>query len=186
MQTITETFVHLCRNGDAKAQKQLFEMLFAPMYRVCLRYLNHKEDAEDCMMKGFMKAFQNLSHFQYTGDGSLQGWIRRIMVNECLMALRRKSDLLFFPETDFYECSLPADVLIKTDAEALYKLVTELPAGYRTVFNLFAVEGYSHKEIASLLNITESTSKSQFSKARIRLKQMLEQTKPMTYGRLGE
>jgi len=186
MQTITETFVQGCKNGDARAQKQLFEALFAPMYRVCLRYLNHKEDAEDCLMKGFMKVFQNLVQFQYSGDGSVQAWIRRIMVNECLMALRRKSDLLFYPETEPHECSLPADILLKTDAEALYRMVMQLPPGYRTVFNLFAVEGYSHKEIAGLLGITESTSKSQFSKARVKLKQLLEQTKPVVYGTLGE
>ena len=186
MQTITETFVSRCKNGDARAQKQLFELLFAPMYRVCLRYLNHKEDAEDCLMKGFMKVFHNLAQFQYNGEGSVQAWIRRIMVNECLMTLRRKSDLLFQPEAESLECSLPADILLKTDAEALNKIVMQLPAGYRTVFNLFAVEGYSHKEIGNLLGITESTSKSQFSKARMKLKQLLEQTKTVAYGKLGE
>lgn len=186
MQAITETFVHLCRNGNARSQKQLFELLFAPMYRVCYRYLNHKEDAEDCLMKGFMKAFKNLPRFEYSGDASLQAWVRQIMVNECLMALRRKSDLLFYPETEIRESPLPADVLQEMDAEALYKMVRELPAGYRTVFNLFAVEGYSHKEIAELLKITESTSKSQFSKARMKLKQMLEENKPVVYGKLGE
>ena len=186
MQQITETFIHSCVSGDAKSQKQLFELLYAPLYRVCLRYLNHKEDAEDCLMKGFLKAFQNLDRFSYTGEGSLQGWFRRIMVNECLMFLRKKSSLLFFPQEDELASSLPAEVLQKIEAEVLYALVLQLPVGYRTVFNLFAVEGYSHKEIAGLLGITESTSKSQFSKARTKLKQLLEQQKTSGYGKMGK
>ncbi|MFL5808007.1 MAG: RNA polymerase sigma factor [Flavisolibacter sp.] len=186
MPLMTEKFIDNCIKGDPKAQKQLFEQLYAPLYRVCLRYINHKEDAEDCLMKGFLKAFQNIHRFSYTGEGSFQGWIRRIMVNECLMFLRKKSSLLFYPEEEPIQCSLPAEVLLKIEAEALNALVMQLPVGYRTIFNLFAVEGYSHKEIADLLGVTESTSKSQFSKARMKLKLLLEQKKSVVYGKLGE
>ena len=183
---LTEQFINNCKKGNPKAQKQLFEQLYAPMYRVCFRYINHKEDAEDCLMKGFLKAFQNIDGFQYSGEGSLQGWMRRILVNECLMFLRKKSSFLFYPEEEPQQCSLPADVLLKIDAEALSSMVMQLPVGYRTVFNLFAIEGYSHKEIAGLLGITESTSKSQFSKARMKLKHVLDQQKTIVYGKLGE
>lgn len=156
------------------------------MYRVCLRYDNHKEDAEDCLMKGFLKLFQNIHSFTHNVDGSLLAWVRKIMVNECLMFLRKKSSLLYYPEEEIVDCSLPAEVLLKMDAAELQCLVMQLPVGYRTIFNLFAVEGYSHKEIAGLLGITESTSKSQFSKARLKLKQVLEQQKTTVYGSLGE
>lgn len=183
---LTEQFVTLCKKGNSKAQKQLFEQLYAPMYRVCLRYMNHKEDAEDSLMKGFLKAFQNLHMFTYNGEVSLPAWIRKIMVNECLMALRKKSSLLFYPEEDIVNCSLPAEVLLKMDAAELQVLIQQLPVGYRTIFNLFAVEGFSHKEIADTLGITESTSKSQFSKARLKLKHLLEQQKTSVYGSLGE
>ena len=186
MQPTTEIFIERCIKGDSKNQKQLFEQLYAPMFRVCLRYINHKEDAEDCLMKGFLKVFQNIHRFRYDGEGSLQSWIRKIMVNECLMFLRKKSSLLFYPEEEIMPSSLPADVLLKIEAEALYSLILQLPVGYRTVFNLFAVEGCTHKEIADLLGITESTSKSQFSKARAKLKQLLEQKKNIEYGKLGE
>lgn len=186
MPEITQTTIHACQKGDHKAQKQVFEALYAPLYRVCRRYLNHKEEAEDCLMKGFFKAFQGLDRFRYAGDGSLQSWLRRIVVNECLMALRKKSSLLFSPGEEVVICSLPADVLAKTDAAAIEAMVLQLPVGYRTVFNLFAVEGYSHQEIAGLLGITENTSKSQFSKARLKLKQALQTQKEDSYGKPGK
>lgn len=183
---VTEQFINHCKKGDTKAQKQLFEQLYAPMYRVCFRYINHKEDAEDCLMKGFLKSFQSLHSFTYNGETSLPAWIRKIMVNECLMFLRKKSSLLFYPEDEIMDCAFPADVLLKMEAAELQSLIMQLPVGYRTIFNLFAVEGFLHREIAGMLGITESTSKSQFSKARLKLKQVLEQQKTTVYGSLGE
>jgi RNA polymerase sigma-70 factor (ECF subfamily) len=107
------------------------------------------------------------------------------MVNECLMHLRKKKNLVLYTEEAATEVALPADVLQKIDAEELAHLVAQLPAGYRTVFNLFAVDGYTHKEVADLLSITENTSKSQFSKAKARLKTLLEQHQSFNYGKLG-
>lgn len=185
MQPASQKLIEACKTGDAKAQKALFETLYAPMYRVCLRYLNHKEDAEDCLMKGLLKAFQNIGSFRYNGEGSLESWMRKILVNECLMTLRKKSNLLFYPEEEPAHCFLPADVLMKLDAEEIASLVRQLPVGYRTVFNLFVVEGYSHNEIGVMLNITESTSKSQYSKARLKLKQFIEKN-TVSYGKLGK
>ena len=186
MPLINEQFITDCKKGNPKAQKRLFELLYAPLYRVCLRYVNHREDAEDCLMKGFLKAFQRIDTLTYQGEANLHAWFRKIMVNECLMFLRKKSGLLFYPEDEPAHCSLPADILSKMEAEALNAIVMQLPVGYRTIFNLFAVEGYSHKEIAELMGITESTSKSQFSKARAKLKQAIEQQNIIAYGKLGE
>ena len=182
----TKPFVQECAGGNRAAQKAFFEKLFAPMFRVCLRYTGHNEDAEDCTMKGFVKAFQKLPQFRYEGEGSVERWLRRVMVNECLMHLRKKKNLMLYTEDAALEVALPPEVLLKMDAEELNNLVMQLPAGYRTVFNLFAVDGYSHAEIATLLGINENTSKSQFSKAKARLKTVLEQSQSAEYGKLGK
>ncbi len=181
-----KAFITKCAYGDRAAQKAFFEQSFAPMFRVCLRYTGQNEDAEDCTMKGFVKAFQSLPQFRYDGEGSVQSWLRRIMVNECLMHLRKKKNLMLYTEDAAMEVALPSEVLLKIDAEELAALVMQLPAGYRTVFNLFAVDGYSHAEIASLLGITENTSKSQFSKAKTRLKILLQSSQSSRYGKLGK
>jgi RNA polymerase sigma factor (sigma-70 family) len=181
-----QNLINRCTSGDRQAQKQLFEQLYAPMFRVCLRYLNHREDAEDCLMKGFLKAFHNLDRLNYEGEAMLMGWFRKIMANECLMFLRQKNRFLLFPEEEPSHSQLPADVLLKTEAAELQEMISQLPVGYRTVFNLFAIEGFSHKEIAAMLQVSESTSKTQFSKARTRLQRLLEQKKGVNYGSLGK
>ena len=186
MQLFNKTFILQCADGNRTAQKVFFEQLFTPMFRVCLRYVSTNEDAEDCAMKGFVKAFQHLPHFKYDGEGSVQKWLRRIMVNECLMHLRRKNNLMLYAEDAAMNVERPADILLKTDAEELNSLIMQLPAGYRTVFNLFAIDGYSHKEIGGILHINENTSKSQFNKAKMRLKILLEQQNPYGYGKLGK
>jgi RNA polymerase sigma-70 factor (ECF subfamily) len=161
-----------CRQGNSRAQKQLYERFAGLMLSVCSRYLRHREDAEEVMLMGFVKVFRALD--QYRHEGSFEGWIRKIMVNEALGQLRRKEPLHL--AIDDY----PVDVAITAaDAESdlnaadLMQMLTQLPAGYRTVFNLYAVEGYSHPEIAELLGITEGTSKSQLSKARAMLQRRL-------------
>jgi RNA polymerase sigma factor (sigma-70 family) len=186
MQQLNKTFIQQCTHGNRIAQKALFEQLYAPMLRVCLRYVGNNEDAEDCAMKGFIKAFQHLSNFKYDGEDSLQKWICRIMVNESLMHLRKKKNLVLYTDEQAIEVTLPAEVLLKIEAEELNALIMQLPIGYRAVFNLFAVDGYSHKEIAAILKINENTSKSQFSKAKARLKLLIEQNRQQAYGKLGK
>jgi len=180
------TLIEKCIKGQIVAQKQLFHEMYAPMFRVCFRYVGQREDSEDCLMKGFQKMFQNISSFRQSGEGSFKWWLRRIMVNECLMFLRTKNHLLLFAEESEITCDLPAEILSKIEAESLYHLIMELPVGYRTVFNLFALEGYSHKEIAEMLGISENTSKSQFSKAKNKLKTILKKEKYYRYGSLGK
>ncbi len=186
MQLFDKNFITQCTGGNRATQKVFFEQLYAPMFRVCLRYISNYEDAEDCVMKGFVKAFQHLPGFRYEGDGSVQKWLRRIMVNECLMHLRKKNNWMLYAEDTAMNVELPAEILLQTDAEELHTLIMQLPAGYRTVFNLFAIDGYSHKEIADILHINENTSKSQFSKAKMRLKTLLEQQNSYGYGKLGK
>lgn len=186
MQGFNKLFIKQCTQGNRNAQKLLFEQTFASMLRICLRYVGHTEDAEDCTMKGFVKTFQHLDTFKYEGEDSFQKWLRRIMVNECLMHLRKRKNLVLYTDEPALDIALPAEVLIKMDAAELNRLVMQLPTGYRTVFNLFAVDGYSHKEIAAILQITENTSKSQFSKAKARLKLLIEQDQQHEYGQLGK
>lgn len=151
---------------DAKAQRLLYERFARKMFGVCLRYTRNREEAEDFLQDGFLKVFQKLS--SYKGEGSLEGWIRRVIVNTCLDHIRQQKMLW----NDFEEVNEPAEdatVLNKLQAADLLELIRQLPPGFRTVFNLFAIEGYSHKEIGDLLNISEGTSKSQFARARMNL-----------------
>ncbi|MEO6904380.1 MAG: sigma-70 family RNA polymerase sigma factor [Bacteroidia bacterium] len=180
MKYFSETFINDCRRKDRKAQKQLFEQLYAPLFRVCMRYVNREADAEDCLMRGFMKAFQNLDRFKFEGEHSFFAWIRKIMVNESLMFLRQRNNFILIVDEEVADISFEAETIQRMDAEELYSLILKLPAGYRTVFNLNAIEGYDHKEIAKMLKITESTSRTQLAKARNKLKILLDQ-KDMSY-----
>ena len=159
-----------CRKGDRLAQKELYETYSRKMMGVCLRYVSDRETARDLLQDGFVKVFTGMD--SYSGLGSFEGWMRKIFVN-CALEYLRKSDVLR-ESTDLdntAELIQPdASAISNMSAAELMQLVQELPAGFRTVFNLFAIEGYSHKEISDMLNITESTSRSQFTRA----KQMLQ------------
>ena len=158
--------VAACRQGNAAAQEQLYSRFAPKMLALCLRYMRHEFDAEDALARGFVKVFRCLHQFE--GKGSLEGWVRRIMVHESLSILRRRESLTLSIE-DCYTGHLAADLPaadVELQAADLLRLVQELPAGYRAVFNLCALEGYSHPEVAELLGISEGTSKSQLSKAR--------------------
>jgi RNA polymerase sigma-70 factor (ECF subfamily) len=147
------------------------------MFRLLYRYLGNDTDADDVLVVSFTKAFEKIDDFQFRGKGSLGAWIRKIMVNEALMFLRSKRKNEWIDEQEhgqIIELSNPGDDLA---AEDIYKLVLQLPTGYRTVFNLFVIEGYNHKEIAEMLNISESTSKSQLNKARKKLQEKIIKTK---------
>lgn len=131
-------------------------------------------EAEDAVVEGFVKVFRKLDTFEFRGEGSFEAWISRIMVNESLMMLRKRKDVI---SVDQHE-AIQLDSGLATDseirAEDLYQLVRQLPDGYRTVFNLYAIEGFAHKEIAEMLGISENTSKTQLFKARAALQNMLE------------
>lgn len=163
------------KQGSAPAQKCLFDLLNDKMLLVCRRYVKGNEDAEEVLLDGFYKFFKTLGSFQYHGDAALYSWIKKIMINECLMLLRKKNVFTIVTEADAAHCPLEAEALNNLSAKEIFDLIVQLPVGYRTVFNLYEIEGLEHKEIAAMLGITEGTSKSQLSKAKILLQKNLAQ-----------
>jgi len=161
------------KQGSAAAQKCLFDLLANRMFVLCRRYVKSPENAEELLLDGFYKFFKGLAAFTWEGDAALHAWLKRIMINECLMFLRRKNAFTIVTELAAEEIALDADALDKLSAEEIFGLVTQLPVGYRTVFNLYHIEGMNHREIAVLLDISEGTSKSQLSKAKALLQKMI-------------
>lgn len=162
-----------CKQEKREAQKLLYDRYSERMFGVCRRYIKVHMDAEDCMVNGFYKVFKKLD--QYSEKGNFEGWMRKIMVNECLMFLRKYNMNLSVElnESDAITETAAEEKIMEQD---ILKLLDHLPAGYRTVFNLFAIEGYSHKEIAEQLNISINTSKSQLIKARKKLQEFLKKS----------
>lgn len=166
--------INECVKGNAKAQKMLFDKFAPKMMTVCLRYATDSMEAEDILQDGFVKTFNKLVDFKK--EGSLEGWIRRIIVNTALDAIRKNKKYAQDANIDDvgYKISNFETASDDIQAEDLLKLVNSMPEGYKIVFNLFAIEGYSHKEISELMNISENTSKSQYSRARSYLRTRLE------------
>ncbi|MCP9612011.1 RNA polymerase sigma factor [Coprobacter tertius] len=164
-----------CKNNDSRAQRELYNTYARKMMAVCLRYSNDRETAEDLLQDGFIKVFSAIG--SYTGNGSFEGWIRRIFVNTALEYLRKNDILKETVELDNPDILKEPDysALEKISANELIELIAELPPGFRTVFNMFAIEGYTHKEIAEALGINESTSRSQFTRAKRLLQKKLEE-----------
>ena len=165
-----------CRKGDRHAQQQVFDLYASRMLGVCLRYLKNTMQAEDVLVMSFTKVFDRIGQFK--GDGSFEGWIRRITVNEALTWLRRNRSMMV-AQADLVEVDRQPDYSKLADhleEEDLLKMIDQLPPGYRIVFNMYALDGYSHKEIAEELGITENTSKSQLSRARTYLQKLLAET----------
>lgn len=172
-----------CVKGDRASQKALYERYCRKMMVVCQRYAKSLQEAEDALQEGFLKVFASLKSFR--GDSRLDTWITRIMINTALNAQRQKLYLL--PMVEITEVNLPEDEEISLAAFNLSELITmiqSLPDGCRLVFNLFAIEGYNHKEIATMLGISEGTSKSQYSRAKSLLKLKLS-LQNKVYGKYG-
>jgi len=172
--TFTEAeIVEGCKAGKRELQKALYTRFSGKMYSVCLRYCKNREEAEDILQDGFIKVFHSIQ--QFMGAGSFEGWVRRIMVNTALEALRKKK--LDFSSFDIEHAenhqAQAFDTTSKTSASDLLTIIQQLPPGYRTIFNLYAIEGYQHKEIAVMLGISEGTSKSQLARARYVLQEKL-------------
>lgn len=161
--------------GDRVSQRDLFDMYSAKMLAVCQRYARHSAEAEDMFQEGFIKVFKNLS--KYKGEGSFEGWIRRIMVNTSLKNISKKSfknETIGLEDHQQNENKIAPEVFSKLSMDDLLALINDLPTGYKLVFNMYAIEGYSHKEISELLNIEVSTSRSQLVKARRMLQRKIE------------
>ncbi len=166
--------------GKREAQQRLFDRHAPKMLGVCRRYVKDMHFAEDVMINGFVKVFQNLGSFRF--EGSFEGWIRKIMVRECISYLRKQQFVVYdgtlYEETLQKEQAQPDNM----NAEYIQLLIDALPEGYRAVFMLYVVEGYKHHEIADLLGVTESTSKSQLFKARKLLQEKLREQNIVGYG----
>jgi RNA polymerase sigma-70 factor (ECF subfamily) len=161
-----------CLREERWAQKQLYETYYGRLLAICLRYSNNSEDARDILNEGFVKVFRFLDRYKI--GTSLDGWMRRIMINTSIdfyrKEMRHRSDDI---EAAEYKIAEDTDIASNYAAQEILKAIQLLPPAYRAVFNLYAIEGYSHKEVADALGITESTSRSNLVKARVKLKEML-------------
>lgn len=155
-----------CKRQDRICQKYVFDRWSEGMLMLCMRYVKHLPDAEELMLNGFYSFFDTIDRFVYNSDAGITAWLKKIMVNQCLMFLRKKGELKIAPEEQAVEIADEDSFIAQMNANELFKMVLALPAGYSTVFNLYVVEGYTHKEIAGMMGISEGTSKSQLSKAR--------------------
>lgn len=168
-----EELVQRCVRKEAQAQEYLFKTFSSRMLGICTRYSDSIEEAEDIMQEGFIKIFHKLDTFKH--NGSLEGWMKRIMINTALDLFRKNKNFKYTIdiETIEYTAETNQHVLESMGAKDLLKIIKAMPKGFRTIFNLYAIEGYAHKEIANMLEITESTSKSQYSRARAYLQKIL-------------
>lgn len=162
------SLIKACSKGDNKAFKKIYDKHSGTMYSICLRYMNSPDEAKDVLQDGFIKVFKNMSRFTFSG--SFEGWMKRIFVNTSIEHIRKRKAHLDVSELNTNELKLTDKIETGSmDAEKMMELVQKLPTGYRTVFNMFIVDGYSHKEISAHLGINENTSKSQLFKARKQL-----------------
>lgn len=172
-QVTEQQLISACRKKDRKAQKLLYDRYSPAMMGVCRRYVRNIEDAEDIIVEAFYKVFINLKQFK--SKGSFEGWIRRIVVNESLMFLRKRHNFNMSIELDHVQ--IPVNMSVEADLAAgdIMELLATLPTGYRTIFNLYVIEGYKHREIAEILGISINTSKSQLILAKKKLRALLEE-----------
>lgn len=168
-----EELIKACIENNQRAQKILFDNYSPRLLGICLRYASGKDEANDMLQDGFIKIFQKLH--TYTGEGSFGGWAHRATVNTCLDHIRKNKKYLNNVELEKVEFDIHQDetALSQIRTKELLVLIQNLPDGYRTVFNMFAIEGYGHKEIAEKLNISENTSKSQYRKGRLWLQKAI-------------
>ena len=173
MNSKLESLIEGCRRREPRAQRELYDKLAPAMLAVCQRYMKDREAAKDVMQDGFVRLFDKIS--SYKGDGSFEGWARKLFVNTALMQLRRNDALKFSDNIEDSQAMqmTHSNTLEKMGADEILELVNSMPDGFRTVFNLYVIEGYSHEEIAGMLSISEGGSRSQLSHARAWLRKKL-------------
>ncbi len=170
--TSEEAIIEGCSNGDRKAQRLLYDTYSKKFFAICLRYIKDRDLAEDVLVESFMKIFEKINQFE--SKGSFEGWMKRVVVTHALLTLRNNRNMIMEVNQESEIISnQPSYEINHLEVEELMDLVSSLPTGYRTVFNLYAIEGYSHAEIGELLGISESTSKSQLNRSRNLLKQKI-------------
>lgn len=180
-----EDLVKRCKTNERKAQELLYKQFASKMMGVCLRYANDRMEAEDMLQNGFIRVFQKIADFR--SEGSFEGWVRRIMVHSSIEYYRKHHKMLSVADLEETgkEPSVNPVAIARLDAKDLMALIQQLSPGYRMVFNLYAVEGYSHKEIGEIMGISEGASKSQLSRARAILKEQISQTEGKRYEHAG-
>lgn len=180
-----DDLVNRCKAAERKAQELLYKHFAAKMLGVCLRYATDRMEAEDMLQNGFIKVFQKIN--DYRAEGSFEGWIRRIMVHSAIEYYRKHHKMMQLADIENESAEYSVDALATANlaAKELMALIQRLSPGYRIVFNLYAIEGYSHKEIAAIAGITEGASKSQLSRARSVLKQQILKLEGKRYENAG-
>ena len=162
------SLIKACSNGDHNAFNEIYNKYSGIMYSICLRYMNSHNDAQDALQEGFIKVYNKISSYSFSG--SFEGWMKRIFINTSIELIRKKKyhqDIDYLKES---EIKMTSKIEIGSmDAKKMIDLIQKLPQGYRTVFNMYVIDGYSHKEISKVLSISESTSKTQLFKARKQL-----------------
>jgi len=173
-QDIHRDIVELSKAGNRKAQYQLYKLYAKAMFNICYRMLNSIEEAEDLLQEAFAEAFLKLDSFRF--DSSFGAWLKRIVVNRCINHLKKRKAEIFYTETlpENYRNDDDIDYeQIQLEVKKVQKAMELLPEGYRVIFSLYLMEGYDHAEISEILGITESTSKSQFSRAKVKIKEII-------------
>lgn len=170
---IHKDLIEQSKKGDSKAQFQLYKHYMRAMFNICCRMLNNRTDAEDMLQDCFSEAFANLHHFRY--ESSFGAWLKRIVINRCINSLkRRKAELVYFEDLHTVDrTDSDNDEKIQYDVNKIHRAIEQLSDGYRVVFSLYMLEGYDHAEIAEIMGISESTSKSQYLRAKKKLKELL-------------
>jgi len=179
MSLINKQLIKACMRGDSAAQRELYERYAPKMMGVCMRYARDEAEAEDILQESFIKIFQHIKKYNF--QGSWEGWLRRIVINTAIDHLRRQKHTQYQLSIEQDQVKeVAASEVDQLELEYLYQIIQELPAGYRLVFNLYAIEGYAHKEIAEQLSISESTSRSQYTRARAILMQRIREDRMET------
>ncbi len=173
MKSVSDSDIVLIQNSDESTLHRVFNQLYPMLFSVAFRYSNEISDAEDAVMMAWVNALSHVSKFQPKHENSFYYWLKKIVINESIKIIKTTSNFHLVPLEVAEGKVSQTDIEISIDAEHLRYCIQQLPAGYRTVFNLYAVEGYSHKEIAETLQITESTSKSQYLRARNQLQKLI-------------
>ncbi|MFC2098708.1 RNA polymerase sigma factor [Bacteroidota bacterium] len=173
-QDIHREIIELSKEGNPKAQYQLYKLYSKAMFNICVRMLNSREEAEDLLQESFTDAFMKLNSFRY--ESSFGAWLKRIVINKCINSIQKKKVDLVYPEhqaePEFVEEKVDYGQ-IELDVRRIHDAMEQLPDGYRVIFSLYALEGYDHSEIAQILEISESTSKSQYLRAKQKIRDII-------------
>lgn len=169
-----KALVEKSKSGDRSAQYKLYELYVDAMYNVCMRMVTIKEDAEDILQDSFIDVFKNLSSFRY--DSSFGAWLKRIVINNCINHLKlKKIPITDIEYHDYHLTDEETEHFEPVDIDTVKKAITKLPNGYKQIIVLYLIEGYDHSEIAEILNISESTSKSQYHRGRKKLTELIKE-----------